>query len=165
MMIYNNIFIIINIFFKKIEIINILITSFFLYFYYILVATMSSMTMRLQSIPENSSLINRFDATNPLLSYVLERFPGNNRFCNYLLENERDIRTYKDFAFFVSLFYSREDRFISVFRSSTWAVCQEFIGNLSGDLLNYSMRRVGIWSNTVTMRMLLEDLRINFPVI
>jgi len=54
-------------------------------------------------------------------------------------------------------------------KSSTWAVCQEFLGKLSDDDLEYSQQRGGLWainpgsSSPVSVREVLQELFYEFP--
>ena len=88
------------------------------------------------------------------------------------------LKTWKDFAMLISAYLEKdEDKPMNVTMSSTWAVCQEFLGNLSGIDLQYSKQRGGIWASTfmrsdqlydktgriITVREILTDLIEKFP--
>jgi len=140
---------------------------------------------RLASIPEEDRPLSGIERSarhkqrqtqktvRPELSvavYVLTKYETADReLVRYLMKNDENIRTYKDFAFFLALYTSRDEPNMNVLKSSTWAVCQEFLGNLSGDYLDYSQSRGGSWSFTdgenVSVRQVLTDLRETYPSI
>lgn len=104
-----------------------------------------------------------------LFSYLLQKWKINYDLFDYLQQYESKMKTYKDFAFIVSLWVSCDENEMTVDKSSTWAICQEFIGNLSGDLLDYSKSRGGIWifddKDIVSFRSVITDLQEKYPFI
>lgn len=74
-------------------------------------------------------------------------------------DEQSKLKTWKDFANILANQYEEND--MSVYKSSTWAVCQEFLGNLHGEDLNYAQSRGGIWSldRNISVREILEALQ------
>ena len=63
------------------------------------------------------------------------------------LDTDGKLTTWRDFAKGLSdIIELEEEGVMNVRKSSTWAVCQEFLGNLSDSDLWYSTQRGGIWS-------------------
>jgi len=86
-----------------------------------------------------------------IIDYVFETFPTkDNIFLNFkqycLQFPDVDNWNWKDFTQKLSDFLFNEDTNISISNSSTWAVCQEFLGNLTGNDLYYAQLRGGLWS-------------------
>ncbi len=86
-----------------------------------------------------------------IIDYVFETFPTNDNtfldFKQYCLQfTDVDKWNWKIFTQNLSDFLFMKDNTISVLNSSTWAICQEFLGNLSGRDLSYSQSRGGLWS-------------------
>ena len=87
----------------------------------------------------------------------------------YLLERQTELTHWRNFAQIVADFYALEEPNINVRCSSSWAVCQEFLGNLTGDDLEYATSRAGTWtfgtngSFHVSMRELINTFRNLFP--
>ncbi len=86
-----------------------------------------------------------------IVDYVFETFPTNDNtfidFKQYCLQfTDVDKWNWKIFTQNLSDFLFMKDNTISVLNSSTWAICQEFLGNLSGRDLSYSQSRGGLWS-------------------
>jgi hypothetical protein len=86
-----------------------------------------------------------------IVDYVFETFPTNDNtllnFKKYSLQfSDVDSWNWKDFTQKLSDFLFNDDNTISITNSSTWAVCQEFLGNLTGKDLHYSQSRGGLWS-------------------
>ena len=105
-----------------------------------------------------------------LLQYVLEKYP-NTTYTNFLKFCEPyNINNWRDFAEMYAKFVSIECENITVYDSSSWGVCQEFLGNLTGRDLWYTESRSGFWSmpdtstlQIVTVREILSDLWENYP--
>ncbi len=86
-----------------------------------------------------------------IVDYVFETFPTNDsifiNFKQYCLQfKDVDTWNWKDFTQNLSDFLFNQDNTISISKSSTWAICQEFLGNLTGTDLYYSQLRGGLWS-------------------
>jgi hypothetical protein len=111
-----------------------------------------------------------------LLQFVNRCYPADNesRF-NYLKkrDSENQIKTWRDFAMILSEISANGDSDMNVYKSSTWAVCQEFLGNLKEKDLKYAQGRGGIWCSdfdvekgtfsSITVRDMLESLKIHYP--
>lgn len=69
------------------------------------------------------------------------------------------ITSVKDFARALMIDSEAEDTDMNVFKSSTWAVCKEFFGELDGDELEYASHRGGYWDGVHTVREILGHLR------
>lgn len=110
-----------------------------------------------------------------VLSYLRSTYPvpGNKVIANVLEMNDISINTGNDFARLLSSIVSDGEENMDVRMSSTWAVCQEFLGNLSGYDLEYAQRHGGCWVIThfkeekkceaVSIRSILKDLFERFP--
>ncbi len=104
-----------------------------------------------------------------VLSFVSTNFPSQiqEEFFNYLDDYDSSYWNWRDFTEKLSEFVSRDDPDMCVTKSSTWAVCQEFLGNLSGEELEYAETRGGIWSfknkDVVSVREMLTEIKIMFP--
>jgi hypothetical protein len=105
-----------------------------------------------------------------LVEYVFSTYPSETQkdFREFCEKHSHEILTWKDFALKLAEFVHEKD--IKVGMSSTWAVCQEFLGNLSGEDLAYSRGRGGLWSMTdylpislVSVRDVLIDLQEKYP--
>ncbi len=86
-----------------------------------------------------------------IIDYVFETFPTNDNtfldFKQYCLQfTDVDKWNWKIFTQNLSDFLFNQDNTISISKSSTWAICQEFLGNLTGTDLYYSQLRGGLWS-------------------
>jgi hypothetical protein len=86
-----------------------------------------------------------------IVDYVFETFPTNDNtfldFKQYCLQfTDVDKWNWKIFTQNLSDFLFNQDNTITISNSSTWAICQEFLGNLSGRDLSYSQSRGGLWS-------------------
>jgi len=86
-----------------------------------------------------------------IVDYAFTTYPTNDdillNFKKYCEEFQNlDSWNWKDFTQKLSDFLFNEDNKISVTNSSTWAVCQEFLGNLKDFELKYAQSRGGLWS-------------------
>ncbi len=87
----------------------------------------------------------------------------------YLSERCNELTNWRQFAQIVSDYYALEEPNINVRCSSSWAVCQEFLGNLDGHDLDYAKSRAGSWtfgtngSYHVSMRELIKVFRDLYP--
>jgi hypothetical protein len=86
-----------------------------------------------------------------IIDYVFNTFPTKDhillQFKEYCLQFQNiDNWNWKDFTQNLSDFLFNKDNQISVTNSSTWAVCQEFLGNLSGKELQCAKSRGGLWA-------------------
>lgn len=122
-----------------------------------------------------------------LMEFVQEKFPCSNsssdsssnssdsrKKMSYLVkrDKEKKFETWKDFTSALAAYEAHGDSTV-VEQSSSWAVCQEFLGNLEGSELGYAQGRGGIWEFTeddkgrveiVTVRQVLNALRQYYPV-
>ena len=95
--------------------------------------------------------------------------PDEKNLLFYLLERHLELTNWRIFAQIVSDYYALEEPDINVRCSSSWAVCQEFLGNLEGDDLKYANSRAGTWafgsngSYHVSMRELITLFRDLYP--
>jgi hypothetical protein len=88
------------------------------------------------------------------------------------LHSEGQLATWKDFAEAMSQYVAEKN--MNVYKSSTWAVCQEFLGNLNKSDYDYAQSRGGIWSHEaggkdvgqtiVSVRQILTRLRRDYPI-
>lgn len=118
-----------------------------------------------------------------LFEYITSTYPrpDNNELAQYILANKERIHTWKDFAEIIAeQIELGEGESINVFKSSSWAVCQEFLGRIRDrEDLNYTRSRGGVWSvatqmvdidckmkvivDVISLREILEDLVQKFP--
>lgn len=89
----------------------------------------------------------------------------NHALMEYLqkINMEGNLKNWKDFALALS-FYFNEDN-MTVTKSSTWAVCQDLLGNLSGQDLMHARSRGGIWTcdPPVSVREILTRFSKEYP--
>jgi hypothetical protein len=105
-------------------------------------------------------------------------------------DNEHELKNWRQFAEAVSDYESKgQEPPMTVRKSSTWAVCQEFLGKLSNrDDLDYAETRDGVWctkfsteyireayklgkkpsdkiatEKIITLRQILESFQENYP--
>ena len=86
-----------------------------------------------------------------IVDYTFNKFPTNDHilleFKKYCLEfKDVDNWNWKDFTQKLSDFLFNKDNNISVTNSSTFAVCQEILGNLTGSDLCHAQSRGGLWA-------------------
>jgi len=81
------------------------------------------------------------------------------------LNDEGQLTSWKQFAIALADYHAQDEEDMNVFKSSTWAVCQEFIGNLRGGDLRYAKKRGGIWSldGQISVREILIEFQLQFP--
>jgi N-acetylglucosamine kinase-like BadF-type ATPase len=118
-----------------------------------------------------------------LFEYITSTYPRpeDDKLVQYIYANKNRLRTWKDFAEVVAeQVETEEGESINVFKSSSWAVCQEFLGKIRDrEELNYTRSRGGIWSiasqivdidckmkvivDIITVRDILTDLKQAYP--
>ena len=111
-----------------------------------------------------------------IVDYVFSTYPSNEQqdiFEEFCRENSSNISTWHDFTEVLANFYT--DTNMSVTKSSTWVVCQEFLGNLDETSLEYTQSRGGIWSficeppnfhcDIITVRTILTDIKEKYPIL
>lgn len=111
-----------------------------------------------------------------LLKYVIEKYglPYDENVAKALIdENKKDnsLKVWSSFVRVVSDAIEKEEsdagQTISVCMSSTWAICQEYLGNLQGQDAEYTKMRSGTWriddSKIISFREIVEDLKNSFP--
>ena len=104
-----------------------------------------------------------------LVQFVNDNFPSTiqDEFFEYISQFDTTIWTWKDFTQHLSDFVQKDEDNMSVTTSSTWAVCQQFLGNLSGSDLEYADCRGGIWAfssgKITSVREVLTELQNEFP--
>jgi hypothetical protein len=86
-----------------------------------------------------------------IVEYVFNTFPTKDQtlleFKEYCLKHENlDNWNWKDFTQNLSDFLFNKDNQISISKSSTWGICQEFLDKLYGKELHYSQSRGGLWA-------------------
>lgn len=110
-------------------------------------------------------------ASQGLVAYVRSKYPSDDRE-DFLKKIDDSVKTWRDFA--RSLSAHEDDGQMVVTKSSTWAVCQEFLGNLKGEDLWYAQSRGGFWKcwewnaqtnkcDQVSVRQVLTDIKSAFP--
>lgn len=115
-----------------------------------------------------------------LLQYVFTTYPAPERDRNMKslyddltsADTQGTLNNWKDFALVVSKNCEKHEVDMSVYKSSTWAVCQEFLGTLNHEEKEYAEWRGGIWSMNmkegdviiVQVRDILTDLKKRYPV-
>lgn len=82
-----------------------------------------------------------------------------------LADLDKKLNTWRDFAEILAKYEEQDEKEMTVSKSSVWAVCQEFLGNLHGEDLEYAQTRGGMWSyiRPVTVREILERLQEDYP--
>lgn len=118
-----------------------------------------------------------------LFEYITSAYPcpEDKQLVDYIRTNKDLLNDWRAFAELVSEFEEKHEHDgISVYKSSSWAVCQEFLGNLqTPEELEYTRMRSGIWSITphivavgseskavddiITLRSILKDLVQKYP--
>jgi len=103
-----------------------------------------------------------------LMEFVMEEFPDayNVGLITFLLaENKKsEIKTWREFAEKVSYFVSRDEPNMRVTKSSTWAVCQVYLGRIHDrEDWEYAMSRGGLWSPSTSVRSVLNSLFEKYP--
>jgi hypothetical protein len=98
-----------------------------------------------------------------IVDYAFNTFPTKDQtlleFKEYCIQYKNlDNWNYKDFIQNLSDFLFNKDNQISISKSSTWAICQEFLDKLCGKELYYSQSRGGLWALRVNK---LEEEYIN----
>lgn len=128
-----------------------------------------------KSIEKNET--KNIQSSIKLIDFVKTEYPREPDDTMIFLEKtdkEGKLNTYRDFALALSQCESEKYSHISVEKSSTWAVCQEFLGNLKGYDLGYAQSRGGIWHCSVSgppsvkckitsVREILTNLSEKFP--
>lgn len=101
-----------------------------------------------------------------LILYALTKYTCfDDALIRYFMDIEMNILTYKDFAISLASYLSRDEPGMSVYNSSSWAICYEYYGTLSGDDLEYARGRSGCGLFNASLREIFEDLRETYPVI
>jgi hypothetical protein len=110
-----------------------------------------------------------------LLQFVKRCYPSDDSESRFSILEQRDsekpIETYLDFAQVVKEMSEDGEQDMNIYKSSTWAVCQEFLGKLNEEELLYSNNRGGIWYSNVeqgeyisiTIRKILNILKVHYP--
>ena len=109
-----------------------------------------------------------------LVQFIKRCFPTDDQSrIEYLEKHENKIKTWRDFTITLSELLADGDLDMTVYRSSTWAVCQEVLGNLGGHDLDYAQGRGGVWYskfdlekgtfNSITIRDIFQSLQIHYP--
>jgi hypothetical protein len=60
-------------------------------------------------------------------------------------DHESPLHSHLDLARALARYEEREIPGMNVLKSSNWAICQEFLGNLYADNLDYARSRAGLW--------------------
>lgn len=77
------------------------------------------------------------------------------------LNDENKLLNWKDFAIALLIYFEEEN--MTVGKSSTWAVCKEYLGQLKGRDLSYAQSRGGIWSLDISVRDILNRFQTEYP--
>jgi len=102
-----------------------------------------------------------------ILDFVESKFPcKNKKQWAYLTQcyKEKPFEKWQDFVTCLSSYESNENKDMNVVKSSSWAICQEFLGNLTGDDLEYTKERSGIWNldRQITTREVLLAVKMKY---
>lgn len=103
-----------------------------------------------------------------LFEYIRGKYPApdDTNLAQYLFDHKDKMRTWRDFAECVSA-STTEGNEMNVFKSSIWAVCQEFLGKLTDvEEKMYTRERGGVWTcdgEIIAIRSILKDLKKTFP--
>lgn len=68
-----------------------------------------------------------------LFEFIKLEHPGSHEIMKEMEAKQNSIKTFKEFAKFVSQYMKNIDPTITVTKSSTWAVCQDYLGNLQNE--------------------------------
>lgn len=101
-----------------------------------------------------------------LYQVLIDEYPNSDiELMNYLknLNESGKLVNWKDFALALSSHYYEDD--MTVGKSSTWAVSQEFLGKLKGYDLKYAQSRGGIWNLKTSVREILNRFMNEYPEI
>ena len=107
--------------------------------------------------------------SSDLLTKLFEHYPlddDNNDLLTYL--SDKKVESAKDFFQVYADYLAQNVTNMSVSMCSSWAICQEKLGNLSTDDLDYTRRRTGEWSfssesgKTTTFREVAEWLENSY---
>ena len=84
--------------------------------------------------------------SSDLLTKLFEHYPlnDNNELITYC--SNKKVESAKDFFQVYADYLAQNETNMSVYMSSSWAICQEKLDNLSYDDLEYTKSRSGIWS-------------------
>lgn len=104
------------------------------------------------------------------------RYPRENI---YEFFENKQVNNWRDVVKILSDYFRSGEQNMTVGQSSSWAICQEFLGNLEGYDLLYARERDGIWStdtsiewidgfphvsvNTIAIRDVITDIFEQFP--
>jgi hypothetical protein len=74
---------------------------------------------------------------------------------------------WKDFALALATYEARGEAHMTVLKSSSWAICQEFLQTPEADV-SYSRGRGGVWGDRnlkISTRKVLDALVIQYPTV
>jgi hypothetical protein len=97
-----------------------------------------------------------------IVDYAFDTFPTKDEilieFKNHCIQcHNINNWNWKNFVKNLSNFLFIKDTNITITKSTTWAVCQEFLGNLSGKELHYAQSRGGLWALRINKNDKLEN--------
>jgi hypothetical protein len=110
------------------------------------------------------------ESNNLFIDIIFEKYPS---YDNNLIAYFRSyyINNLHDFLRVFSNYLELDEPDMNVCKSSLWAVCQDFLGNLSEHDSNYAKNRGGIWSinidkitgeyNIISFRNIINNLIID----
>lgn len=112
-----------------------------------------------------------------IINALEQDYPSpNQKAIDFLRQRDKEspISNWRQLTEALAVFFRDNDPNMNVCKSSSWAVCQEFLGNVRDDLLWYTRARGGLWSysfdldrdpqyESTTVREILEDFRKRFP--
>lgn len=104
-----------------------------------------------------------------IISYVSNYYPSNiwEKYFNFVKEFDSTNWNWRDFVQNLSDWIQNNEKNFKVTMSSSWAICQELLGNIEGNDLKYAQERGGIWSmnnnEIISVRTVLSDIQKNYP--
>ena len=83
-----------------------------------------------------------------LLGGLVRKYPSDSLvdFIKFCIRRNVSIADSTDFYEYYAKYLETSDRNINALRSTTWGICQEKLGRLSDDYIDYIGTRAGIWS-------------------
>ena len=93
-----------------------------------------------------------------LVDFILNKFPNQDpEFVEHLTENIDNIKNWFHFVTFMEWWIKRTDFTMNIYKSSNFAITQEFLRKLSGDELTYANSRAGSWYSKYTIQEMIDQ--------